>query len=95
MARVGSDNVVVNGLQGKLGNVIFRKRGNKTTVYVMSPRTGTVSEKQKAAQQQFALAVARAKAAIADKEGRAKFEQLARETGKESAYSAAVAFFME
>lgn len=95
MAIVGSGNVVVNGLQGKLGNVIFRKRGNKTSVYVMSPRTGTVSEKQKIAQQQFALAVSQAKVAIANKEEREKFEQLARKTGKESAYSAAVAYFME
>lgn len=92
MATV-KNNLATMGLAGKVGNLIFRKRGNKTTVYVQSPRTKPLSEKQKNAQRLFARAVANAKTALADDAERQKFEEMAKNSGKESAYSAAVSYF--
>lgn len=92
MATV-TNNIVTLGLAGKVGNLVFRRRGNKTTVYVQSPRKAPLSEKQKQAQQQFAGAVAKAKHALNDPAERQRFEELAKTKGKESAYSAAVSYF--
>ena len=94
MATV-TNNIVTLGLSGKVGNLVFRRRGNKTTVYVQSPRKAPLSEKQKQAQQRFAEAVSLAKQALSDESGLRKFEELAKKEGKESAYSAAVAYFCQ
>jgi len=37
MAKV-ENNLVTEGLHGKVGNLVFRKRGKKTTVYVLSKK---------------------------------------------------------
>ena len=95
MAYIDQRNIVATGLRGKVGNVVFRKRGNKTTVYVMAPRKGTLSESQKKAQSKFAEAVAKAKQALTDEIQRAFFEELAKQLGKESIYSTAVSYFMK
>lgn len=92
MAQV-ANNLVTQGLTGKLGNLVFRRRGNKTSVYLLSPRKALPSEKQKEAQLRFAEAVLQAKQVLADAAERQKFEELAREEGKESAYCAAIAYF--
>jgi uncharacterized membrane protein YfhO len=93
MARV-TNNIVTTGLSGKIGNLVFRKRGNKTSVYVLTQRKAPLSEKQKDAQLRFAAAVNQAKATLATNEGKLRFTVLAKEQGRESAYSAAVAYFM-
>jgi hypothetical protein len=87
-------NIVTEGFRGKIGNLIFRKRGNKTTAYVMSPKKAPLTEKQKEAQKRFAMAVALAKQALTDESGKKRFEDMAHQLGKESAYSAAVSYFM-
>lgn len=92
MATV-TNNLATTGLTGKVGNLVFRRRGNKTTVYVQSPRKAPLSEKQKLAQQHFAEAVAKAKHALNDPAERQKFEEMAKTKGKESAYSAAISYF--
>jgi hypothetical protein len=33
MATV-TNNIVTTGLSGKVGNLVFRRRGNKTTAYI-------------------------------------------------------------
>lgn len=88
-------NVVTQGLRGKVGNLIFRKRGKKTTAYVMSPRKTPLSKKQKEAQARFSEAVALARHALEDKTERKRFEKMAIKQGKESAYSMAVSYFMK
>ena len=92
MATV-TNNIVTLGLSGKVGILVFRRRGDKTTVYVQSSRKTPLSEKQKQAQQRFAKAVSLAKQALSEESGLHKFEELAKKEGKESAYSAAVAYF--
>lgn len=93
MARV-KDNIVTTGLSGKVGNIVFRKRGHKTTAYVLSSRKAPLSEKQKDAQLRFAAAVASARKALKDPVEVKRFEQIAVQTKKESVYSAAIAWFM-
>ena len=93
MARV-SHNVITEGLRGKVGNLVFRKRGNKTTVYILSDRKAPLTEKQKKAQQRFSKAAAMAKDALKNESELEHFSELAKKTGKESAYSAAVSYYM-
>ena len=91
---LSEDNIVTSGLHGKVGNLVFRRRGEKTSVYVLSERRKPLTEKQKEAQQRFRTAVASAKQALANEEDRKRFEEMALSQGKVSAYSAAVAYFM-
>ena len=63
MATV-TNNIVTTGLTGKVGNLVFRMRGKKTTAYVLSPRKGPLSEKQIEAQIDFKEAVVRAKKSV-------------------------------
>ena len=93
MANVGK-NVLTQGLHGKVGNVIFRERGKKTMVYVMSPRKAPFSMRQKEAQIRFAGAVRLACEALNDETERKKFAKMAISKGKESAYSAAISYFL-
>ena len=70
-------------------------RGKKTTAYVMSPRKAPLSNKQIEAQTDFREAVVRAKMALSIDADRAHFGELGRKEGKESAYSAAVAYYFK
>ena len=89
------NNIISQGLRGKVGNLVFRRRGNKTTVYVQSPRKAPLSEKQKAAQMKFSIAVGLAVRALNDAGTRKKFEKMAISMKKESAYSAAVSYYLK
>jgi len=93
MARVGN-NIITTGLQGRVGNLIFRKRGEKTSAYVMSPRKADLSKGQVEAQSRFSEAVRLARTAINDPVEREKFAKMARDMKKESAYTAAISYFM-
>ena len=84
MATV-TNNIVTTGLTGKVGNLVFRRRGKKTTAYVLSPRKGPLSEKQIEAQIDFREAVVLAKNALSIEAEREQFEKLAKKEGKESA----------
>lgn len=94
MAKV-ENNIITKGLRGKVGNLVFRKRGKKTTAYVMSERKKPLTIKQEEAQARFAAAVSLAQKAISNEEGLAHFKEMARKKKKESAYSAAVSYFMK
>lgn len=94
MAKV-ENNIVTTGLSGKLGNIVFRKRGDKTMVYVLSENKTPASAQQKDARKKFGRCVAKAKAALADESEKERFSQLAEKMGKASAYSAAIAYFMQ
>jgi hypothetical protein len=88
------NNTIIDGLQGKVGNLVFRKRGNKTSFYTLSPRKKALSEKQLAAQKRFAIAVKLAKEALLDDTKRKEFEEMAKKKGNSSAYSAAISFYI-
>jgi hypothetical protein len=81
MARA-EKNILTQGLPGKVGNLIYRLRGNKTFVYTSSTRTVPLSLKQKEAQVKFAAAVRQARIALADETERRKFQELAVKNGK-------------
>jgi hypothetical protein len=86
-------NVLVSLLSGQIGNMVFRKHGNKVTAYFRSPRKNPPTDKEKQARQYFAEAVALAKQALSDEAGRRKFGKLAKKEKKISAYGAAVSYF--
>lgn len=88
-------NILVKGFRGKVSNIIFRRRGNKTTVYLRSSREKPFTENEKKAQTSFSIAVALAKNAMNNESERLRFEKLAKSEGKESAYSCAVSYFMK
>ena len=94
MATV-TNNIVTTGLSGKVGNLVFRRRGKKTTAYVLSPRKKPLSEKQIESQIDFRVAVMQAKKALSIDAEREQFEKLAKKEGKESAYSAAVSYYFK
>jgi len=94
MATV-TNNIVTTGLTGKVGNLVFRRRGKKTTAYVQFPRKGPLSEKQIESQIDFRVAVMQAQKALSIDSERDKFKKLAKKEGKESAYSAAVSYFFK
>lgn len=94
MAKV-EDNLLTLGLRGKVGNLIFRRRGNKTTVYILPGRKTALSEKEKKIRQHFSEAVAQARQAISNEPDRQRFEILAKKEGKESAYSAAISYYLK
>jgi hypothetical protein len=89
------DNIITQGLRGKIGNLVFRRRGDKTTAYVQSPKKVPLSEKQKTAQVRFSIAVRLAVKAVDDPVMRKKFEKMAIDRKKESAYSAAISYFLK
>ena len=93
MAKV-DNNIIIQSLRGKVGNLVFRKRGKKTSVYVQSPRKAPLSEKQKEAQKRFSIAVGLAVEALKDAGRRMEFEKMAKQEKKESAYSAAVSYYL-
>jgi len=93
MARI-AHNILTKGFQGKIGELIFRKRGDKTTVYVSSPRKVPLSKKQVEAQLKFKEAVWMAREALKDENERKKYKKMAMNNKKESAYSAAISYFM-
>jgi hypothetical protein len=88
------NNIISKGLRGKVGNLVFRRRGNKTTAYVQSPRKAPFSEKQKVEQMRFSAAVGLAVKALNDADTRKKFEEMAISKKKESAYSAAISYYL-
>ena len=93
MARV-DNNIVTQGLRGRIGDLIFRKRGKKTTVYAFSPRKAPLSKKQVEAQLRFSEAVKMAREALGNETEQKKFKKMAKDKKKESAYTAAISYFM-
>jgi hypothetical protein len=69
-----TNNIVTTGLSGKVENLVFRRRGNKTTAYIQSPRKAPLSEKQKIAQLHFIEAAARTNQALSVNVKRDKFK---------------------
>ena len=88
------NNIITLGLRGRIGNLIFRKRGNKTMVYAFSPRKAPLSKKQVEAQLKFAEAVRMTREALGNETGKKKFKKMAISQKKENAYTAAVSYFM-
>lgn len=93
MVKIKS-NIVTKGWSGKLGNdIVFRKRGDRTYV-AMAPETSNrvLSEKQKAHQLRFKLAIAYAKAQMADDSKKAFYDVLA--TEHQSPFNLAVSDYL-
>jgi hypothetical protein len=93
MARV-EKNIITQGLRGKIEDLVFRKRGKKTTVYSLSPRKAPLSKKQVEAQLQFSEAVRKSLQVLSNETELKKFKKMAIDKKKESAYTAAISYFM-
>ena len=75
----------VRGLSGKMGDVVFRynKKTRKTSISKKPDMTKVKwSKAQKANRQRFKLAIAYAKAALAEPKVRVKYERRAKKQGK-------------
>jgi hypothetical protein len=83
MAKVKLDPLFA-GISGKIGNVVFKKSANGDVIVSKCPDMSRVkwSEAQKAHRQRFKLANEYAKAALADPDVRALYEELAAKEGK-------------
>ena len=89
MAKIKLDPLFA-GISGKIGNVVFKKSANGDIIVSKCPDMSRVkwSEAQKAHRQRFKMANAYAKAALADPNVRAFYEELA---AKEGTYPYAMA----
>lgn len=87
-------NIVTKGWSGKLGDdIVFRKKGNQTYVALSPTKTNREpSEKQKAQNQKFKLAIVFAKAQMADPAKKERYDLL--KTEFKSAFNIAVADFL-
>lgn len=88
------NNIVTEGLSGKLGNtIVFRQAGGKTIVASKPTKTKReLSEAQKTHQRRFRAASRYAQQAIQDPDQKAAYQQQAPED--QSAYNVAIADYM-
>ena len=88
------NNIVTDGLSGKLGNtIVFRQRGGKTIVASKpTKRKRELSEAQKNHHRRFRAASSYAKQAIQNPELKAAYQQQA--AADQSAYNVAIANYM-
>lgn len=87
------NNVITQGLSGKLGNnIVFRQRNGKTIVAVAPTITQERSEAQKRQSQRFKQAAYYAKKAIQDPQTKALYQNQAKPG--QSAYNVAVSDYM-
>jgi hypothetical protein len=82
MAKIKLDPIFV-GISGTIGDIVFRKSKNGETIISRRPRKSNAkpSEAQKAQRQRLTQANAYAKAALADPDLRAVYEEIAAQEG--------------
>lgn len=91
MAR-STDNIVVHGLSGKIGQFVFRQRHGKTVVAKTPCKYPPPTIPQKAKQNNFRMAMAYAKGLLADPAVKQSYMKKARPG--QTAYNVAVAEFL-
>jgi hypothetical protein len=94
MARI-EKNILTMGMAGKIGQVVFRRRNGKTTAYIRKPHNPPSTPAMIQSQTRFRIAVKLAAAAMKNETELKKFEKLAKQMKKESAYAAAISYFMK
>lgn len=89
------DNLVTEGLAGKLGNrFCFRIINGKTCLYRIGLRSGEQTEAQLEVQEKFKLAAAQARADLKDATKKAEWEAAAQASAKyKTAFGAAMAHY--
>ena len=94
MSKV-KDNLVTEGLSGKIGGrYCFRNKNGKTILYRIGVRTAEMSEAQLEVQEKFKLAAAQARADLKDATKKAEWEAVAQSSGKYStAFGAAMSHY--
>lgn len=93
MAHV-NDNLITKGLSGKLGRMlVFRVVGEKTIVSAAPTGTRNTTPAQQQQRERFQQAVLYAKLQMADPESKADYAAAAKQHGKGTPYSVAVADF--
>ena len=89
------DNLVTEGLAGKLGNrFCFRVINGKTCLYRIGLRSGEQSDAQLEVQEKFKLAAAQARADLKDATKKAEWEAVAQSSAKyKTAFGAAMSHY--
>lgn len=94
MAHI-DNNPILSALRGRVGNLVFRRVGDKTFVSQRPIRKSeTQSPRQIAARAKFGAASRYAKEALKNLDIRERYEAIAREADLPNAYTAAVRDFM-
>jgi hypothetical protein len=89
-------NALINGMHGKIGNAVLRRRGNRTLISSKpKARTTEPSAKEKAHRELFKRAVAYAKAKMADAIAKAEYQHVASTKEMTSAFALALRDFMK
>ncbi|HOX81758.1 MAG TPA: hypothetical protein PLJ60_19770 [Chryseolinea sp.] len=88
-------NALVNGMSGKLGNAVLRRRGSRTVMASMpKERTSEFSIKEKAQQARFKRGAAYAKEAMKNPAIRAEYQQSAKKR-ESNAFAIALGDFLK
>lgn len=93
MARITA-NIMIKGLSGKLGKLVFRQRNGKTQVYRMAPRSGEKSDKLTVCNDHFRNSMIRTREAMNNPVKRAEFQKMAKKQGYSDAYHAALSYYL-
>lgn len=89
-----SPSSTLHGARGKLGDLVFRKHGNKTVVQTYSEPRGKRSELQKLYNTKMQLAAFAARAAMSNPATKAHYEKKKKRLNVSSAYTAACTDFL-
>jgi len=88
------NNDIIDGISGKLGNLVFKQVRGKTTVCPCPPKPTTQSEQQKGTRDRFRKASEWAKNILLDAEQKAYYQKKAKKLKLPNAYTAAIADYM-
>jgi hypothetical protein len=89
------DNIIVSGLQGTIGNYVFRRRGDVIVVYPKPERKAPFTDEQKEYQTKFGAAVKYAQSVIKNDAEAAIYKKIAKRMKKKNIYAAAISDFMK
>ncbi|WP_276373606.1 hypothetical protein [Chryseolinea sp. H1M3-3] len=89
------NNILLHGISGKLGNVVFRQLNGKTIMCLPPQRRAAPTAIQKEQRERFRLATMYAKMALDDPDLKYMYEKAAKKLKSTSAYAAAVADYLK
>lgn len=88
-------NPIITGLSGKLGDLVFRQKGDRIIMAKAPQNNAEPTEKQKLHRERFTRAASFAKGQLQSTEGKALYEAIAKRKGHDSAFAAALTDYMK
>jgi len=86
-------NPIITGLSGKLGNLVFRKKGDRIIMAKAPANNSEPTEKQRTHRGRFMKAASFAKGQLQNPEAKALYDAIAKRKGHDSAFAAAIQDF--